>query len=75
MKVWGWASLTRLLVEECHTVMPFSNTPLHTRMKARRSRWAGFMLAWILKMKPVNFSSAGSMGPTSSATRGVGDLV
>ena len=31
--------------DECHTVMPFSNTPEHTRMKASRSRWAGFMLA------------------------------
>ena len=63
-----------LPLEEWLTSMPFSNTPEHTRMKASRSRWAGFMLAWILKIKPVNWSLMGSMGPTS-ATRAVGDLV
>ena len=74
MNCCGCASLTFSPEEECHTVMPFSNTPEHTRMNASRSRCAGFMLACILKMKPVNFSSVGSMGPWSE-TRGVGDFV
>ncbi len=53
------------------TDMPRSKTPETTRMKAMRSRCRGFMLAWILKMKPEKSGWWGSRDP-SIATRGRG---
>ncbi len=43
-------------------------------MKAIRSRWALFILAWILKTKAEKLSSKGSTTP-SSACRGNGEVV
>ena len=53
--------------------MPRSNLPEQMRMKAMRSRWALFMLAWILKMKPENSSRQGSTAsPVRLSTRASG---
>jgi hypothetical protein len=53
--------------------MPRSNLPEQMRMKAMRSRWALFMLAWILKIKAEKSSRAGSMrSPVRLSTRASG---
>ena len=54
-------------VREWVTVMSRSNLPEQMRMYAMRSRCFGSMFAWILKMKPENASSLGSINspPTS----------
>ena len=67
--------------EEKRTVLPIptwrygaflTNLPEHTLQNAIQERWLGSMLAVILKMKPVNFSSSG-LTIRSSAFVGFGD--
>lgn len=54
--------------------MPRSNFPLQMRMKAMRSRWALFILAWILNTNAEKSSRLGSMGPAEeSRGRGGGE--
>ena len=54
--------------------MPRSNFPLQMRMKAMRSRWALFILAWILNTNAEKSSRLGSMGPAEeSPGRGGGE--
>ncbi|MCY1438014.1 hypothetical protein D9M71_541960 [compost metagenome] len=62
---------TSLPVRTWRIFMPFSYLPEQMRMKAMRSRCFGSMFAWILKMKPENFSSTGST-VRSLATRASG---
>ena len=53
--------------------MPRSNLPEQMRIKAMRSRWALFMLAWILKMNAENSSRQGStVSPVRLSTRASG---
>ena len=40
------------------TSIPFLNSPLPILTKAIRSRWLGFILAWILKTNPENSGSS-----------------
>ena len=73
MNCWGCLSATGFPVPLCQTSMPFSKAPDTIRMKASRSRWAGFMLAWILKMNPEKYGSSGPITPRSlSRGRGGG---
>ena len=51
--------------------MSRSNLPEQTRMKAMRSRCLGSMLAWILKMKPLNSGKSGEIS-VPAMTRGLG---
>ena len=53
----------------CTTGMSLASRPEQMRRKATRSRWRGFMFAWILKTKPEKFGSVGSTGPTSAVAR------
>ena len=53
--------------------MPRSNLPEQMRRNAMRSRWFLFMLAWILKIKPLNCSLHGSTSsPLCASLRGSG---
>ena len=52
--------LISLPMRWCMAFMPRVNLPEQMRKKAMRSRWAGSMFAWILKVKPLKVSSAGS---------------
>ena len=54
--------------------MPFSNFPEQMRIKAMRSRWALFMLAWILNTKAEKAGSKGSTVPWA-VFRGRGGVV
>ena len=63
---WGWERRTFFPPCICHTSMPASNSPEQIRMNAIRSRWALFMLAWILKTKAEKSGSTmGSISPLS----------
>ena len=65
MNCCGWASLTRSPLDECHTVAPFDSHHEHTRIKAANRFVRGVHIRLVLKTASVNFSSFGSMGPTS----------
>ena len=73
MSCWGWDRriFAALDMVDLHSA---SNRPEQIRMKAMRSRWALFMLAWILNTKAEKSSSREST-TSSPARRGRGAVV
>ncbi len=53
------------------TAMSFARRPEQMRRNATRSRWRGFMFAWILKTNPEKSGSVGRITP-ASLLRGAG---
>ena len=75
MKAVGEENFICLPLRTCRKFLLRSNVPEQIFRKAMRSRWFGSMLAWILKTKPVIFSSAGSTIRVSvGAGRGEGAM-
>ena len=64
MNCWGCAKVIFLPVRMRLTVMFFSYWPEQILMNAILSRWEGSMFAWILKTKPENIVSSGSIMPS-----------